>query len=159
MLPAPTIQAIIGHSSSGSAIHYRVQYDDKTFDWIPGTDFHTPEEETLIHHYWRTGGCEYRSHECQTERGNSFVFDLSSENFEQSTRAFVKFRSSALSAIGDGTLPKSRVPVTIVEIDAAASSALVKFGPDFEPETMNLTDLRAMAPTLIGEYYLQLQAL
>jgi hypothetical protein len=152
------ILVILAHFSSGSMIHYRVQFDDKTCAWVPGPDLDTPEFGTFVLHYWRTGGREYRHRECQTAECNGFSFDLTPETLERSTRAFVKFPASVGSAIGRDSLPRSRTPIGIVDIDVRAGQAVVTYGRDSEQGTMNLTELRAIAPRLVAEYYLGLNA-
>jgi hypothetical protein len=150
------IANIIAHQVWTDEICYRVLWTTHECEWLSGKALDTPEFSPFVLRYWRTTGRELTNHATQTDPCQIFEFPTSLDDIFRGTRSFVEFPATAKSAQANALPGRPKVPTAIVAIQAVYGTATVKVGALAEPEQMSLTLLRALAPKMIAEYYINL---
>lgn len=150
---ASDIINIFGHRFDGKdTINYRVQWEDRSCEWVDGSSLNNQKYAKYLIKYWQIGPHEFTDIEIQTEPCSSFDFSITESNITNWTSSFRSFVPQ--DQIRE---PYCLIPYSIESIDVENKIALVHNFEDSPTTEMDLNKLLLLAPKMIAEFYMSKQ--
>jgi hypothetical protein len=137
---------VIAHKFCDNDLLYRVQWNTHEVEWVSGHSIDIPACAIYLLRYWKNDIREVDDKPSQTGPCRMFEFP---EFPSDGSRTFVPFTKSVFD---ERLTNRSRIPVSVDDIDFGAGVALVRYQMNSEPKRVLLEDVRGLVPRLIAQF-------
>lgn len=141
------------HIEDQNTIKYRVQWSNRTCEWVDGNNLNNQNYGKYLIKYWKIGPREYKDQISQTDQARSFDFSITQHNINKWTSSFRPFSPQKHDETSQSQY-HNIIPNSIHSIDANQNLAMVEFPNIPEPVPMKLDLLLSLAPKMIAQFYL-----
>ncbi|OHT00788.1 hypothetical protein TRFO_07768 [Tritrichomonas foetus] len=146
---------IYAHQTEDDTIFYRVQWSNRSCEWVDGASLFNPKYQKYLVRYWNSKPVCLIDSSTQTDPVKIFDFSITQENIKKWTSSFRTFYD------GDkGNLSTAReedlsglIPFNVVSINVIENQAMVQFSEGATPVEMPLDRLLMLSPQLVAQYF------